>query len=392
MSKISVTTIAGLTSGGDANTVKIESGDAFNVVSGATTLGGTASITSNATVGGTLGVTGASTLTGALSAKGGAVFNEDSADVDFRVEGNGNTHLIHADAGSDRVGINTGATDLSAGNYAALNVGGVVSNAGSQAIFCTGNKTSYASASYKLQQGGLGIGDSTTQASGTGGVITLTGRTTDGDNNQVHAATIEAHKTNGTSGNYGFYMIGRTRENGNANMQTGFLYGYDRVQFYTNNVHRFNIDATGNLTASDTSIGSLSDERLKTNIKDHTYSLDTFKKFDVKTFDWKNPEEHGNRSNQTGLIAQEVEKVDPSLVYEYEVVEGAKDREHLTTSQITRKYTDDLDGKEKTEIRDVKLAKASKLNQKDGMYISVIQQLITKIETLETKVKALESE
>ena len=34
MSKISVTTIAGLTSGGDANTVKIESGDALNVVSG----------------------------------------------------------------------------------------------------------------------------------------------------------------------------------------------------------------------------------------------------------------------------------------------------------------------------------------------------------------------
>ena len=34
MSKITVTTIAGQTSGGDANTVKIESGDAFNVVSG----------------------------------------------------------------------------------------------------------------------------------------------------------------------------------------------------------------------------------------------------------------------------------------------------------------------------------------------------------------------
>ena len=40
MSKITVTTIAGQTSGADANTVKIESGDAFNVVSGATTLGG----------------------------------------------------------------------------------------------------------------------------------------------------------------------------------------------------------------------------------------------------------------------------------------------------------------------------------------------------------------
>ena len=44
MSKITVTTIAGLTSGGDANTVKIESGDAFQVVSGATTLGGATTI------------------------------------------------------------------------------------------------------------------------------------------------------------------------------------------------------------------------------------------------------------------------------------------------------------------------------------------------------------
>ena len=47
MSKISVTTIAGLTSGGDANTVKIESGDAFNVVSGATTLGGDLTVDTN---------------------------------------------------------------------------------------------------------------------------------------------------------------------------------------------------------------------------------------------------------------------------------------------------------------------------------------------------------
>ena len=236
---------------------------------------------------------------------------------------------------------------------------------------------------------GLGVGDSTSQASGTGGVITLVGRTTNGDDNQVHAATIEASKRNGTSGEYGFNMIGRTRSNGNATMQIGYIFGPDIVQFYTNNTHRFNIDNSGNLTASDTSIGSLSDERLKTNIKDHTYSLDTFKKFDVKTFDWKNPEEHGNRSNQTGLIAQEVEKVDSSLVYDYEVVEGAKDREHLTTTQISKKIVDDFTKEESTEIRDVSLAKASKLNQKDGMYISVIQQLINKVETLEAEVTKL---
>ena len=49
MSKITVTTIAGQTSGADANKVKIESGDTLEVAS-------------NATVGGTLGVTGDATF------------------------------------------------------------------------------------------------------------------------------------------------------------------------------------------------------------------------------------------------------------------------------------------------------------------------------------------
>ena len=53
MSKITVTTIAGATSGADANKVKIESGDTLEV-------------TSNATVGGTLGVTGNVSTNGQL--------------------------------------------------------------------------------------------------------------------------------------------------------------------------------------------------------------------------------------------------------------------------------------------------------------------------------------
>ena len=56
MSKITVTTIAGATSGADANKVKIESGDTLQVES-------------NATVGGTLAVTGATT-TAAITSSG----------------------------------------------------------------------------------------------------------------------------------------------------------------------------------------------------------------------------------------------------------------------------------------------------------------------------------
>ena len=78
MSKITVTTIAGQTSGSDANKVKIESGDTLEVasnstvggtlgVTGNTTMGGTAAITGNTTVGGTLGVTGISTLSNRMN-------------------------------------------------------------------------------------------------------------------------------------------------------------------------------------------------------------------------------------------------------------------------------------------------------------------------------------
>ena len=44
---------------------------------------------------------------GTLSAKGGAVFNEDSADVDFRVESNGDANMLFVDGGNNRVGVGT---------------------------------------------------------------------------------------------------------------------------------------------------------------------------------------------------------------------------------------------------------------------------------------------
>jgi len=70
------------------------------------------SFDSGVTMSSTLGVTGATTLTGALSAKGGAVFNEDSADVDFRVESNGNANMLFVDGGNDKVGIGTNPSQL----------------------------------------------------------------------------------------------------------------------------------------------------------------------------------------------------------------------------------------------------------------------------------------
>jgi len=57
---------------------------------------------------GNLKANGTLTVSGNTSLDGGTfVFNESSADLDFRIEGNGDANLFFTDAGNDRVGIKT---------------------------------------------------------------------------------------------------------------------------------------------------------------------------------------------------------------------------------------------------------------------------------------------
>ena len=156
------------------------------------------------------------------------------------------------------------------------------------------------------------------------------------------------------------------------------------LQFYTKTssgslTHRFDIAPNGDLTGTDTSIGNLSDQRLKTNIQDYTYDLNKFKQLKTRTFDWINPEFH-QEGNIRGFIAQEIETVDPYWNYQFEVSKETAEKDYDLLS----------DGDENYTITDHRPGKASKLNGKDAMYVSVIQQLMSKIETLETKVAALE--
>ena len=57
---------------------------------------------------GNIKANGTLTVSGNTSLDGGTfVFNESSADLDFRIEGNGDANLFFADAGNDRIGIKT---------------------------------------------------------------------------------------------------------------------------------------------------------------------------------------------------------------------------------------------------------------------------------------------
>jgi hypothetical protein len=101
------------------NTVDINSGaiDGTPIGASAASTGAftTLSASGNLTVGGSIDVDGTSNLDvvdidGALTQDGGAVFNEASADADFRVESNANANAIFVNGGDDRVTFFNGTT------------------------------------------------------------------------------------------------------------------------------------------------------------------------------------------------------------------------------------------------------------------------------------------
>ena len=113
MSKITVTTIAGLTSGGDANTVKIESGDAFQVVSGTTTLGGNTDITGNTSI---TGDTATLTLTDSSSHSA----NTGPAISFFSKDSGGTSREVAKIVGESHSGANEGNLALQTRNGGTL--------------------------------------------------------------------------------------------------------------------------------------------------------------------------------------------------------------------------------------------------------------------------------
>ena len=132
---------------------------------------------------------------------------------------------------------------------------------------------------------------------------------------------------------------------------------------------RFKIEQNGDLTATDTSIGSISDSRLKENIQDFTYSIDTFKQFEPKTFTWKNPEMH-KAGTIRGFTGQDIESVD----------------NYFARTQAIDPKKGGAQGEDNPDYGIIpdNVAKLSKLTEKDAMYISVIKQLIARIEALES--------
>ena len=134
-------------------------------------------------------------------------------------------------------------------------------------------------------------------------------------------------------------------------------------------VARFKVFSDGDAWTSDAGYLT-SDETLKENITDATPKLEDIKKLKVRNFNWKSsyhPEK--SKKKQLGFIAQEVEEIFPALITEFDLGLG-----HSTNGES---YTP-------TMKKSIKAAW-------DPIIIKAMQELIAKVETLETKVAALEA-
>ena len=221
---------------------------------------------------------------------GETVFNEDSVDVDFRVESDNNASALFVQGSNGNVGILTQAPDA----RLEIHDGGASSN--TQLLQVHSDSTSFTS--------------------------------------QLISIFAERNTTNSTFNAIRYFNTGAS-------------------------ANRFIVRDSGNVENTNNSYGAISDETVKKNITDAASQWDDIKALTVRKF-------HLNEQDDTdpkmiGVVAQEIEKVSAGLV--------------------TTAY-------DEGEERDIKTVKYSVLYMKA---VKALQEAMTRIETLEAKVKALES-
>jgi len=127
----------------------------------------------------------------------------------------------------------------------------------------------------------------------------------------------------------------------------------------------FIVYTNGNVENTNNSYGQISDQKLKENIVDAGSQWEDFKAVRFRKYNFK--EETGHETHtQLGVIAQELELTSPGLVYE--TADKDEDGNDLGTT--------------------TKAVKSSILTQKA---LVALQEAMTRIESLETKVAALEA-
>ena len=298
------------------------------------------------------------------------VINEDSDDVDFRVETNGNANMLFISGGNDVVGIGAEG-DLGVGLHvkSADAGGGSIDGNGNEIVVENDDHTGITMLVPNDKKGNIYFADPDASASG---VLRY-----DHNNNsmQFHVNASERMRLD----NSGQLFLGVTSSSGfngsTFKVPNGFSV-YRNTSTGGNGVLLFYSDANstggnvgyylanGGLANYQSNNVNLSDERLKKDIVDCPSTWDKIKSLKVRNF--KYTEDKEGRV-VTGLIAQETETVDANLVNSVNGLYGYE--EEQKDGKFKQIYTTDL----------------------YHQMLKALQESQTRIETLETEMTALKA-
>ena len=293
-------------------------------------------------------------------AGGHFVINEDSVDVDFRVESNAKTHALFVDGGANMVLVG-GGTNTAGG--AMFKVAETSQNC---EISLNASATATDLVSYARNSGAYHpffVSASNMTFNPTGGsTVVFNENSADVDfrvETDGNAATLFVDgsgnnvcfgKNTGAVGTAGGVIGGGA--------MTLTLGSGNTYHLYDGSAYKFYVNANGGIYNYQSNNSNLSDQREKKNIVSTDAKWGAVKAWSVKEFHYNADED--SDAKKLGVIAQDVETNHPELITEFK-----------TTEDATRK--------------------AVKEQQMMWMAIKALQEAQARIETLEAKVTALEN-
>jgi len=252
------------------------------------------------------------------------------------------------------------------------------------------------------------------------------------DTTPTDMAGITAGKENNTNGEYGSFISLNTRTNGvntiaermritssgkllvgetssdngvievkssTTNSYKGYFANstanYQNMRLYSDvggtETETFRIENDGDVKNTNNSYGSISDERIKQDITDANSQWEDIKNLKIKNYKRKDQVAEGLDISMIGVVAQDLEKSGMSGLVSESIPSTGEIRANPDFGTLENKVDADgnIEGVKAIPKKDVtvKSVKYSVLYMKS---IKALQEAITKIETLEARVKTLE--
>jgi hypothetical protein len=186
-------------------------------------------------------------------------------------------------------------------------------------------------------------------------------------------AVCQVNNANASQTSDGLFTVVASR---NTTNNTFFAYGYYNAGA---GAFKFRVADSGDVTNTNNSYGSISDVKLKENIRDATPKLDDLLKVKVKNYNFI-----GSQEKQLGVIAQELEEVFPAMVDESE------DFEEVEVHQLDEEGNELLN--EEGEVVTTKQRVSKGTTTKSVKYSVFVPMLIKAIQEQQEQIQELKTE